>query len=1079
MNSRALRIALRCAVITALLCFVCVVLAFSQQSAGTILGTVVDSQNARIPGVNMVITNSGTGIATTVKTDSSGLYSAPSLPIGTYSVTASKDGFETVTQSPITLTVGRSAVVDITLPVGQVSSQVQVEADAPVVETSSSSVSYLIGEKEVRDLPLNGRNLMQLTLLAPGVQPVPQENTEGASTIVPFGFGSPQRFSIAGGRPQGQLYLIDSTDTAGVWGNGTGANLVGTTLGVDAIAEFEVLTNTYSAVYGGNGAVVNAALRSGTNNLHGSAYEFLRNSALDARNYFDPLTGALPFKRNQFGATLGGPIRKDKTFFFVNYEGLRQELTVPVITTVPDANFRNGFLPCAQAVGFPCNPTTGLANVGVNPNIAGYLNTYPAPNGISLGNGTAQNVSDLNHPVSENFGVVKLDQTLGSKDLLTASYLIDDASLTAHPQPVLTDNDTQRNQYFTIEERRTISSTMVNVAHFSIVQSNIKVLTQNVPSLALYDGSQYPGTIGVVGLSTIGGNDDAKELLTRFTWRDQLTFSKGRHTFTAGFEAARRYIDANIPIINGGSVVYNPLGPLSSFAAFLTNTPLAFAGVPLDASNSHRDLRYWTFFPYIQDKWQVSPRLTLNLGLRYDYETNPVEKYDNLYTLTNPLINTGFTHVPNAFASNPTTHNVNPRVGFAWDVFGDGKTSLRGGFGIFADLPLDMQVTISYLFNPPIYDVQTILFPTIPNPFSGGGMTVGLPGSAQLTDYNTNRNPYIMEYNLNIQHQLTNNTILTLGYLGSRANHLYIGQETNACLATSTLPDGTIVRNYVSTATCPTVNPALGNVVDRFPVGTSNYSSLQVAVERSFASNFQFRSAYTWSKCLDYGSYYTGNDSIGPNGQTFGLQTGNLANINYNIDHGPCDYDLRSNFTNNLVYQLPFHGNRLKDGWQLSTIVSLHSGTPFSVFDGIDQANVGQAGAAANGERPNRVTGASDTSGGIRFTSLGVVGYNASAFQLQPSGVFGDLTRNTLTSPGVFEWDLALSKVVKISERMGLQLRAEAFNLTNHTNFGFPNAQLYTGVNPDGTGVANPSAGLITTTATTSRQLQFSAKFTF
>ena len=377
MNSRALRVALRCAVITAVLCLVSVVPVLSQQSAGTILGAVVDTQNARIPGVNMVITNSGTGIATTVKTDSSGLYSAPSLPIGTYSVTASKDGFETVTQSPITLTVGRSAVIDITLRVGQVSSQVQVEADAPVVETSSSSVSYLIGEKEVRDLPLNGRNLMQLTLLAPGVQPVPQENTEGASTIVPFGFGSPQRFSIAGGRPQGQLYLIESTDTAGVWGNGTGANLVGTTLGVDAIAEFEVLTNTYSAVYGGNGAVVNAALRSGTNNLHGSAYEFLRNSALDARNYFDPLSGALPFKRNQFGATLGGPIRKDKTFFFVNYEGLRQELTVPVITTVPDANFRNGYLPCAQAVGFPCNPATGLANVGVNPNIASYLKYLP------------------------------------------------------------------------------------------------------------------------------------------------------------------------------------------------------------------------------------------------------------------------------------------------------------------------------------------------------------------------------------------------------------------------------------------------------------------------------------------------------------------------------------------------------------------------------------------------------------------------------------------------------------------------------------------------------------------------------
>ncbi len=1051
----------------------------AQTSAGTIQGTITDSQGARVPGVKITATNGATGLVIPAQTDANGLYNIPSLPIGTYSVKAEKDGFETVTQTSIILTVGRQAVVDISLKVGQVSSQVEVQGDAPVVETSSSSISYLIGQKEVRDLPLNGRNIMQLTLLAPGVQPVPQENTEGASTMVPFGFGSPQRFSIAGGRPQGQLYLLDSTDTAGVWGNGTGANLVGTTLGVDAIAEFEVLTNTYSAVYGGNGGGINAALRSGTNNLHGSLYEFVRNSSLDARNYFDPLTGALPFSRNQFGGTIGGPIKKDRTFFFANYEGLRQNLTVPTITIVPDANFRNGYLPCAQAVLFPCNTTTGLAQVGVNPAIAGYLNTYPVPNGTVFGNGTAQNISNLNHMVAENFGVFKLDHNITNNNLLTGSYVIDDANLTAHPQPVLDDNDTQRNQYLTIEDRAILSPTFVNVAHFSIVRSNINVMTQNVPSLALYDGSQYPGNIQVVGLSTIGGNDNAHEVLTRFAGRDQISVTKGRHSINAGFEAARRYIYADIPIINGGAVVYQPLGPLSSFSAFLTNTPLAFAGVPLTSADSTRDLRYWTFSPYIQDKWQVSPRLTLNLGLRYDYETNPVEKYNRLYNLVDPYTATGFTNVPHAFASNITARNVEPRVGFAWDVFGNGKTSLRGGFGIFADLPLDMQVAIAYLFNPPIYNVETILFPTIPNPFSGGGVTAGLPGGAQLTDYNSSMNDYIMEYNLNLQQQIARNTILTVGYIGSRANNLFIGQETNPCLATNVLADGTIVRNYASPATCPTVNPALSNVVDRFPAGTSNYNSLQVAVERSFGSTLQFRSAYTWSKCLDYGSYYTGNDSIGPNGQTAGLQTGSLANINRNIDYGPCDYDLRNNFVNNLVYQFPFGGNRLKAGWQVSTILTLHSGTPYSVVDGIDQANVGQAGAAANGERPDLAPGASNTSSGVQITSLGAVGYNPSAFQLQPAGIFGDLGRNTLTGPGVFEWDLALTKMVKLTERTNLQLRAEAFNLTNHTNFGFPNAILYTGANADGTGIPNPSAGLITTTATTSRQLQFSAKFTF
>ena len=1060
-----------------------------QTSTATISGTVSDNQGARLSGTRITITDTDTGVVTTSETNSSGVYSVPSLPIGNYRVDAQKQGFKTDVRGPFVLTVGQQAAVNFSLSIGQVSERVDVSSDIPTVETNDSSLGWLVGENQVRDLPLNGRNFVQLTLLTPGVQPVPQESTEGAATLVPFGFGSPQRFSVAGGRPQGELFLVDGTDTAGVWGNGTGANLVGTTLGVDGIAEFEVLTDTYTAQYGGNGAVVNAAIRSGTNKVHGSVYEYARNSAMDARNFFDPLSGTLPFSRNQFGGTFGGPLKKNKTFIFGNYEGLRQSLTVPVTTTVPDQNFRNGYLPCAQTLGLTCDSTSGLADVGINPGIASYLSTFPVPNGGETpGNvGSAYNVSDLSQPLAENYGVVRVDHNLSSSDSLFGSYEIDNASLTALPNPVTTDDDTQRNQYLTFEERKVISPTVLNVGHFAFVRSNIDVQTRYNPNLLIVPGSGIQGTIGVTGLSSIGGNDIAKELVNRFTFRDQLSWTKGRHSVAAGLEVVRHYIDATIPIVNGGSVVYDGiyLGAAGEsieppFQSFLQNQPLAFVGVPTTANNSTRDMRHTNLSPYIQDTFKMNRRFVLNLGLRYDFETNPVEKNNQLYNLINPATDTGFTHVPHAFEHNITKWNFEPRFGFAWDVFGNQKTAVRGGFGAFADMPLEMQVIIAYLFNPPVYNVAEILFPTIPNPFGSGINANVLPGGGQQTEYNPKMNDYIMEYNLNVQQQVLSHSVLTLGYVGSRANHLFIGQETNPCLPTSVLADGTIVRNYgTNPSACPPVNPNLSNIVDRFAVGTSNYNSLEVALDRAVGKSLQFRTAYTYSKCLDYGSYYTGNDSIGPNGQTAGLQAGNLANVKRNVDYGPCDFDLRHNWTSNVIWQLPFQGNRLKEGWQLSLIASVHSGTPYSVYEGIDRADVGANGAAANAERPDLIPGASSNPTSVRKMSPYPLGFDSSAFQPQPIGVFGDLGRNTLIASGVRDFDFSLAKNTNISESTAVQLRFDLFNLANHTNFGFPNAQLYAGQDASGNVLPNPAAGQITTTATTSRQLQLSAKFTF
>ena len=1057
----------------------------AQDSSGTILGFVSDNQGARLADATITVTNVDTDTTVTVKSDARGNYTAPILPIGHYKVEAQHTGFSTNLVGPLTLTVGEQAVVDFTLKVGSIAQTVSVNANVPEVDTTDSTLRWLVGENQMQNLPLNGRNFVQLTLLTPGIQPVPQESTEGASALVPFGFGSPQRFSVAGGRPQGQLFLLDGTDTAGVWGNGTGVNLAGTSLGVDAIAEFAALTDTYSANYGGNGGVINAVLRSGTNNLHGSAYEFARNSVMDARNYFDPVGGgALPFSRNQFGGTLGGPIRKNKAFFFVNYEQLDQKLTTTVLTTVPGVGFRQGYLPCYEVLGAPCTSATDTTPtyVGVNSNIAGYLAAYPAANGVAYSDGSAQNISALQGPVAEHYAVLKITDNLGPADTLLGSYNIDNGTIESHANPSVTDHDSQRNQNFTLEERKILSSTLLNVAHFSFVRSKIVVATDYNPAFTITQGSGYNGTIDVTGLGTLGAQDDSIEAVNRYTVRDQVSMTRGRHSFDFGLEEVRHQINANIPIITGGEFLYTPIplsatAVLSTYEAFLTNTAFVFAGVPLTADDSTRDIRHTNLAAYAQDTWQVTPRLTLNLGLRYDFETNPIETHDKLYNLTNVLTNTGYVHVDHAFANNITAKDLQPRVGFALDVFGNHRTSIRGGFGIFDDLPLEMQVAISYLFNPPIYDVTEILLPSNPNPLGGGGINItGLPTGAQLTDYNTKKNDYIMEYNLNVQQDLTHKFILTMAYVGSKANDLFIGQETNACLPTGQTADGYYIRNYTSTATCPTPNPALGSIVLRRPLGNSNYNSAEISLDRAVGKYATFRTAYTFSKCMDVGSYYTGNDSIGPNGATFGLQPGNLINALSNRDYGPCDYDLRNNWTSDAILTLPYTGSRLKEGWQLTAIGTMHSGTPFSVYDGVDQANVGAAGAADNAERPDLVPGRSSNPTARRVTSLGTFGFDPTAFKIQPAGVFGDLSRNTLTALGVRELDMGVAKNTRINDRMALLIRAEAFNVTNHTNLGFPNADLFA----DGpTSALNQTAGQITSTATTSRQIQLSAKFTF
>lgn len=1048
-------------------------LAFGQSGGlAGVSGTVTDTSGATIPDVKIVVTNIDTGVSNTVASDSQGRYFLPNIAVGNYKAAAQKVGFQELLQTGIALSVGRNTIVDFVLHVGQVTQQVQVAAEASVVETQDVSLGLLVGAQEVKDLPLNGRSYVSMAAFSPGVTALP------VTLSIGFGEGAPLRFAINGARSEGQLFLMDDTDTKTFWGNSTGATLAGTTLGIEAISEFQVLTNTYSVQYGGNGSVVNAAIRSGTNAFHGTLFEFARNSAMDTRNFFDPPTGPPEFYRHQFGVAFGGPIRKNKVFFFTNYEGLRQNLGSTSTSFVPDANARNGFLPCTAAPGVPCDAATGLANVGaVNP--AGFaliqpvLNTFPLPTGPSLGGGVASNVQALFSPTSENYGVAKLDYNISATDSISLDYIYDGATL-LQPNPVPTQgiNNIQSTHQVTFEEKKIVSPSKINTVHVSFFRPSVVSAPGNTPSLDILPG-HLGGSFSVPGWTGLGGGGILEDHNNNLVFLDDFYWVRGKHTIQFGGEVSRHQVNLNNPLEFQGGYVF--LGA----ADFLEDNASTFTGPLPGDENALRGVRHTNLAGYFQDKYLITPRLTVTLGARYDWESDPTEAHNLFTTIVNPLTSTGFSPVSHAFYSNPTNRNIGPRVGVAWDPFGNGKTSVRAGFGLFYDLPSEAQVAIATTTNPP-YVLGTVSDPPYPNPLTVGAAAPARPSLGQGTLYGApgtypNHGPYIMQFNLNVQRQLSAGTLLTVGYVGTQARHLYLKDDENTCLPTSILPNGFFVRNYptaAALANCPVTNPNFSSLDIAIPRGTSNYNALQVSLDHRFNNGLEFQVAYTYSRCLSFGDNYTAADSfnIGSSGGSAGGQYPGLdVSSRGNQDFGPCDFNLSHNFSSNLLYALPFQGSRWKAGWQVGLIPTAHAGFLTTPIVGLDTANCG-FNACAGVERPDVVPGCNPLAGAKTATEW----FNPLCFTEPAPGVFGDARRNTIKGPGYVDFDASLVKNTKITESTHIELRAEIFNLANHPNLGFPNFSLFTGTGRD------PSAGEITNTAGyTSRQLQFAAKFIF
>jgi len=1044
--------------LSGLVCCLCLLLTSTHafgQVAGTasISGRVTDASGAAIPDAPVTIKNTATSATQTVTTDAQGRYLVPDLPIGPYEVTASKAGFQNAVRSGVTLTVGSAPVLDFQLKVGQATQTVNVSAEAAQVQTTTAAVSSLVNQTQMRELPLNGRDFEQLILLAPGVATYPEGGSSALTSVA-------NAYSISGTRPEGYANTLDGEDVLNWWQRNAGANVTGTSLGIEGIAEFQTLTNTYGAQYGGNGGAINAVSKSGTNEFHGSVYEFFRNSALDSRGFFDG-SSVPAFRKNQFGASLGGPIKKNKIFFFINYEGVRQVQYFTYVNDVPSATVHQGIV-------------SGSPVSNINPAAAAMLALYPLPNGpaISSDVGIYNYVGPQNSP--EDFGLGRLDWNISDKDSLFVRFEGDFGTRSTYAGfgmwPTF---DTTHNQFFTIGERHIFSPNLISQFTTSYSRPITgEVQPQSTSPLDLFTPSRQdayislPDNIVPLGSAFI---NPFQYLQNKFTNSENLDWIHGSHDVKFGLWERREDDNPYAYTFWNGWYLF------ASMQNFLQGNPLLFEGAPNGGTNANRYERTLSLDPYIQDDWKVNNRLTLNLGLRYEWESNPVEQRNNFYNLVGPPFGAGYQNVPNAYVSNPSNRDFDPRVGLAWDVFGDHKTSVRAGFGIFHDVFQTYTFSSAYTSNPP-FDTVLQIYPfgysCFPTPFAAACAAQSIGGGLSQTNgtyYGTHQTPYTIEYNLNIQRELFANTLLTVGYVGTRGIHLLAFHDFNP--PTETTDANGVMHFATPTGTQnPRIDPALGSLDMTDTSSHSNYNALQVSVEHKLSANFVMQFSYTYSHCLDSAYTYGG----------LGFNNSSSAIVNpydWNADYGNCSYDLRHDISANVVYLLPFHGNRLKEGWQVTGIQAWHTGVPFSLSEG-DQADLGNT---FDSERPNYTPNAPGCNNNVYGNQSVQQWYNIACFASSEYGTAGNLGRNNLIGPGYVDTDFGLLKNTRITERFSLQFRAELFNIFNHPNFATPNLTAFNaGSFTTGfMGTPNQTAGQITSIVGNARQTQFSLKLIF
>ncbi len=1063
MNQRLLVISL------ALLC--CPLTVWSQTTG--LSGYVEDERSARLAQVTLTLANLDTGLTRTTVSDEQGHYQFTSVLPGVYQVTAQQNGFRKEVKTGIRVTIDRPAVVNLTLIVGNVTEEIIVNANPAPVEILTAESSGLVDERRVAELPLNGRDWVQLAELHPGVsraRSVGSGNTSNSAS---------GRISIAGQRPNATNFYLDGTDVS-VYSQARppGSVALGLVLGVEAIREFRIVTSSYSAEYGGkSGGLIDVVSKSGSNEFHGSAFWFHRNDEVDARNFFAPAESP-EFRRHQFGGSLGGPLRKNQTFFFANYEALREFKGEASGDIVPSLDARRGFLP---------NPTTGrLEFVGINAQVQPFLELYPLPNGDDFGNGTALWTGSADRETNEDFFTVRLDHHLTGRDSLYGRFTFDnsDAFLPfggSAPFPGFTRSNAGQDRTLTLEETHLFSATLLNTLRFGF-NRRVRLTSPTDPnpnglSFSLIPGSSF-GTLRVGGLGALGNSGRAVADLTNnvFHLTERLAYAKSRHSLKFGLDVRRVQINDRLEVDGNGTVTF------TNVRNFITGRPSLFRGA-LPGADFQRGLRFAQAALYVQDDIRVTPTLTVNLGLRYEPWTNVSEVDGKLPVLLNPLAATGaesFRLAETLFQNNPSLTNWAPRLGFAWDPFGTGKTAIRGGFGLFYDTPYNGDLIDPVVLAPPFVQPVEVRNPGFPNILQGASAS-SPQLAAVLLEYENLHWPYVMQYHLALQREVFANTVLSLAYGGTRGVHQVSRRELNTRVP-QILADG---RTFFP-ANAPKRNPNVGSLTLFATDASAWYDSLQVSLNKRFAQGFTLLGSYTFSKAIDEAPPAISFTEIS-GGPKIRMDSDNLA-----LDKGLGAFDVRHNLALSCLWDVPFGRGRrfggaragwmdgLFGGWSLSGILTLASGHPFTPLISFNNSRSGVAGATATTvDRPNLKPGYSNNP----ITGKPEQWYDPNAFELPPAGFFGNLGRNTLIGPGFSNVDISLMKdwrITHLSEGFRIQLRVEFFNALNHPNFDLPgnvqNATSASFIFTDASGQPNPAATRPVRTINEAREIQFAVK---
>ena len=1065
-------------------------LSVAQTSTATILGTVKDTSGALVPGVSITVKHTESGLTRSVVSGERGAYNVPLLPVGAYEITTTMPGFKQAVRSGINLVVGQEAVVDLTLEVGANTEQVTVTEEAPLVNTTTSSTSGVITEQQVKELPLNGRSFDQLIALNAGVSNATSNTLNGNTWNM---------FSVAGKRPETNRFIINGIDWVGPSSTGqfiTPYGVSGQLLGVEAVREFNVLTDTYGAEYGKRGGgQVSVVTTSGTNQLHGSAFEYLRNSTLDARNFFDQTIGTPPFKRNQFGGALGGPLKKDKMFLFGTYEGFQQRLAVSSTSVVPGAFARKGLMPDGSPVP------------GLKPEILRYANAFwAAPSTPDRPDGSAIAYANPKNTVGEHFGLARFDHIISGKDSFSANLTVDEGMRRIPWQgggggsPNHAATTEIHAQTLGLQETHIFSSGMVNVATLGYAGGwSTLVLAPAVPmpaDIAFLEGGNPGGIVIGGGISPaspsavggIPGSNPTIGVRRYFTEADDLRFVKGKHSWSLGVWYQRSQQDQSGAALGSAANVAYP-----TILAFLQDRPtqaIVVRNAPLLGYRTTEAA--W----YVQDDIKLRSNFNLRLGLRHEMTNGWNEvagRCANYFYDANFVIETNPRIGRSCLDQNHAKLLLQPRVGLAWDPTGTGTWAVRAAFGIHNDL-LD-NLVIRAQPNPP-FAAREALPPTC-------GPGIPAPCSIyQPAGFDPNLfTPTIQMWDLTVERQLAKDLMLQVGYAGSQSYHTNLNMDTNSippevcqnpqgCRSggilpanqAATVPQGTlyipsrppVVVNGVTLFQRP--NPYVANSQGTwFGQGTASYHALNVSLLKRASRGLMFKTNYSWGKVLDLNSAILAVSGENEPPSTY-------SPVYRHLNKGVAAYSIEHQFNTNFSYQLPFGSgqrlgggasrwvNHLIGGWQWNGIVNAQSGFPITPMVGFNSSGTGN----------NSVIDVPDRNPNFKGPVISGTAehwFDPRAYKMPVAGTFGNAGRSSIRGPALFNVDTSLFKRIPIRESVTLQFRAEAFNVFNHTNFGLPNQVVFQGNTSNYS--YSSSAGEITQTATTSRQIQFALKLIF